>query len=217
MITACVRCLIVLCADLIHSGPCSIPSEFSTIYNGDLHQYSPDERKWTEVTAAWSAPAPPGRCGMGFAASAGRLLIFGGCTSTRECLGCLLYQTAMLRSLPLSESVPLLTLGLPAVQNDLWAAYPPTSLSWPAEAGADFFINVYDWDTLELLPGYGSELPLSIALCSGFFPCRISLHGSTGSYLSRGASGSISCQVRLGCGGITVMFRVSKRSAVFIL
>jgi hypothetical protein len=69
------------------AGQCLIPAEFSTIYNSDLHQYNPEENKWTEVTSAFSAPMPSGRCGMGFAAGGGRLMVFGGCTSTREYAG----------------------------------------------------------------------------------------------------------------------------------
>jgi hypothetical protein len=96
--------------------------------------------------------------------------------------------------------------GLCVVQNDVWAAYPPSKLQWPAAAAADFFINVYDWDVLELSPGYASELSLSLELCTAFFPCRIHVQGRVDSQLIKTINGSISCNVRYGCSGVKVLY-----------
>ena len=63
-------------------GPCTIPTEFSTIYNGDLHQFDPVRKEWIDLSGAIITPAPAGRCGMGFVAGDDRLLMFGGCTNT---------------------------------------------------------------------------------------------------------------------------------------
>ena len=63
---------------------CAIPSTFITSYNGELHQFDPLQQKWTDLSQDIAAPAPAGRCGMGFAADEDRLLVFGGCTTTRK-------------------------------------------------------------------------------------------------------------------------------------
>jgi hypothetical protein len=68
------------------AAPCSVPSEFSIIYNGDLHEFDPVRRKWTQLSKEIPAPTPAGRCGLGFTAAAGRLLVFGGCTNACKLL-----------------------------------------------------------------------------------------------------------------------------------
>ena len=69
---------------LVCAGPCIIPTQFNTIYSDELYQYDPVKTKWTELTRSIASPLPAGRCGMGLAASEGRLLVFAGCTNARE-------------------------------------------------------------------------------------------------------------------------------------
>ena len=69
-----------------NAGPCSIPAEFSTIYNSDLHEFDPARLQWTQLATAIAMPTPAGRCGLGFPAAAGRLFVFGGCTNACKLL-----------------------------------------------------------------------------------------------------------------------------------
>ena len=89
------------------------------------------------------------------------------------------------------------------MQNDLWAIYPPAHILWTTNADLDFFTDVYDWDTLDL-SGSASQLSISVQLCSSLFPCRISIEGREDTYLLRYGSGSLLCQVQIGCSGIQV-------------
>jgi hypothetical protein len=91
------------------------------------------------------------------------------------------------------------------VQNDLWALYPPARLLWRESADLDFFNDVYDWDTLELIPGSPSQLAISIQLCTSLFPCRLSIEGLKQTPLVRYSSGNIVCQVQIGCSGVKVI------------
>ncbi len=91
-----------------------------------------------------------------------------------------------------------------AVQRDLWAIYPPKHFQWPSRAEKDFFLDIYDWDTLELLPGSASRLASAIPLCTGRFPCYLSVQGHKGANLLRSSGGTILCQNQLGCSGVQV-------------
>jgi hypothetical protein len=89
-----------------------------------------------------------------------------------------------------------------AVQKDLWALYPPKLVQWPSRAEKDFFIDIYDWDTLKLLPD--SRLSRPVQLCTGVFPCYLSVEGYKGAKMLRSIEGSIYCPGQLGCSGIKV-------------
>ncbi len=91
-----------------------------------------------------------------------------------------------------------------AVQRDLWAIYPPKHLQWPSRADKDFFLDIYDWDTLELLPGSASRLATAVPLCTGLFPCFLSVQGHRGASLLRNSGGTILCLNQLGCSGVQV-------------
>lgn len=90
------------------------------------------------------------------------------------------------------------------VQNDVWAIYPPARVLWANIADLDFFNDVYDWDTLEIPPGHASRLALSVQLCTGLFPCRLSMEGHQNTHLLRDSGGNILCQVQIGCAGVKV-------------
>ena len=93
---------------------------------------------------------------------------------------------------------------LRAVQNDLWAVYAPSQIDWPEIAEKDFFINVYDWDTLEFYPGSITRIALNMELCTGTFPCAISLVGGQDSKVLQKDSGTFLCSVLAGCNGVKV-------------
>jgi hypothetical protein len=91
-----------------------------------------------------------------------------------------------------------------AVQKDLWAIYPPKHVQWPSRAEKDFFLDIYDWDTLELLPGSSSRLSLAVQLCTGLFPCYLNIEGREGANLLRSSGGNIVCLNQIGCSGVQV-------------
>ena len=185
-------------------------TQFNTIYSGDLYQFDPAKQKWTELTKSISSPLPAGRCGMGFTSSQGRLLVFGGCTNGREyprrasketCFKVLVVCGQVHRE---QFDRILILFFTTTVQKDLWAIYPPKRIQWPSRSKEDFFIDVYDWDTLELLPGSESRLSLAVELCFGLFPCSISVEGHPGTSLHRSSDGQILCLNQLGCSSVQV-------------
>ncbi len=90
------------------------------------------------------------------------------------------------------------------MQRDLWAIYPPKRVQWPSRAEKDFFLDIYDWDTLELLPESASRLSLAVQLCTGLFPCCLSIEGHEGTNLVRSIGGNINCLNQIGCRGVQV-------------
>ena len=85
--------------------------------------------------------------------------------------------------------------------------YPPNRVQWPKQAEEDFFSEIYDWDTLEIVAGSISRLSLTIELCSDLFPCHLSVEGTKGGDLLRSSIGSILCQNEIGCSGVQVLGR----------
>eukprot|EP00292_Cryptomonas_paramecium_P002692 CAMPEP_0113672058 /NCGR_PEP_ID=MMETSP0038_2-20120614/6048_1 /TAXON_ID=2898 /ORGANISM="Cryptomonas paramecium" /LENGTH=2653 /DNA_ID=CAMNT_0000588277 /DNA_START=49 /DNA_END=8007 /DNA_ORIENTATION=+ /assembly_acc=CAM_ASM_000170 len=179
-------------------GACVLPKDFYTVYQADLHEFDLEQQLWSDLSApAVDGTTPSGRCGQGFTTAAGRLVLFGGCTN--------------------------------ALQSDLWLLSPPSTIQWPNEVAAsaglrpeaNFFLDVYDWDVLFI--GQNSSDPASspaaalgvwIELCTGVFPCQLSLDGSSsksselpGTTLGQLvllSSAGMSCRSQLGCTGLEV-------------
>ena len=80
----------------------------------------------------------------------------------------------------------------------------PNDISWSSSSGIDLFIEVYDWDRL-VLNGTGQvELSWQINLCTGIYPCSLSIFGSGGSWVTLTEAGSISCLASAGCTGLAL-------------
>ena len=95
------------------------------------------------------------------------------------------------------------------MQNDLWALEAPRTFSWRNEGAEGQFVDVYDWDTIFVSLGPHNRLAHHINLCTGFYPCALSVVGNEGSAIERMDSGSISCSNANGCTKIllqSVMF-----------
>ena len=82
--------------------------------------------------------------------------------------------------------------------NDLIGVIAPTALSWTNVSGLELFIELYDWDTVTLNPSAPAPLISQIRLCTGIFPCRLSIYGN-GGMLLRGENGSFECLWADGC------------------
>jgi predicted outer membrane repeat protein len=65
--------------------------------------------------------------------------------------------------------------------------------------GAGLFITIYDWDTIELETSNGNVLSIPVVLCSGIFPCSISIQGDGIQSIQRTGNGSIICLGSAGC------------------
>ena len=63
------------------------------------------------------------------------------------------------------------------MRNDLISLRIPRDHAWPSFVGIDFLIDVYDWDHIVIKPSSLAVLAFSIPLCSGYFPCQMSLIG----------------------------------------
>jgi hypothetical protein len=89
--------------------------------------------------------------------------------------------------------------------NDLWTIEAPTDIIWPLQAAEGLFTNIYDWDTLVVWPNTDNVLPERLVLCSGFYPCELTLNGVGGNgVLKRKANGSIECLSSNGCTSISL-------------
>ncbi len=76
--------------------------------------------------------------------------------------------------------------------DDLVMLDAPKKKSWPLDTGAGFFIDVFDWDWI-VLDSINNYLMSDIFLCTGVFPCSLSLHGYGSSRIYRKGSVKISC------------------------
>ena len=91
-------------------------------------------------------------------------------------------------------------------------------MTWPAGTSNEFFLNIYDWDTVVISAPYrssgtlhnSSNLFARIELCTGFYPCALTLSGAGGTLntingvLWQSGSGAIVCAKASGCTGLQV-------------
>ena len=75
--------------------------------------------------------------------------------------------------------------------SDFWILSLPQNISWPVDGSVDIFVDVYDWDRMQL--NKNVFLHTNINLCYGFFPCAIFISGNDNAMMNRTKSASIFC------------------------
>jgi hypothetical protein len=104
--------------------------------------------------------------------------------------------------------------------GDLWGLNAPNNVVWPVGTSNEFFLNVYDWDTVVIgAPnnvGGSRTAPNSvnlfsrIELCQGFYPCALTISGASGKLIAahgvlrQSGTGAIVCVKASGCTGLQV-------------
>ena len=83
--------------------------------------------------------------------------------------------------------------------DDLMSVVPPMDISWQRDAGSDFLINFYDWDRLVLNADADLNLVWHINLCTGVFPCVLTVVGDGNGRVRRSDNGSLTCLQSAGC------------------
>ena len=103
--------------------------------------------------------------------------------------------------------------------GDFWGLNEPNNVLGPTGTSNEFFLNVYDWDTVIVdSPDYenssrvnGSNLVSTIELCSGFYPCALTISGAQenidGAHgtLWQEGTGTIICVQASGCTGVQIL------------
>ena len=87
--------------------------------------------------------------------------------------------------------------------SDFWILSLPQNISWPVDGSVDIFVDVYDWDRMQL--NKNVFLHTNINLCYGFFPCAIFISGNDNAMMNRTKSASIFCLRSTGCTSIVVI------------
>ena len=82
--------------------------------------------------------------------------------------------------------------------SDFKAIGFPKLVSW-AEAGAVWFLNLFDWDTVQILEDRPASLSFDLILCTRFFPCNLNIFGSRYGVIKQSGNGYFSCQSSMGC------------------
>ena len=76
----------------------------------------------------------------------------------------------------------------------------PAVVQWPSYTDATAFVDIYDWDLmmLDLTDGL-NMLQFHLILCTGIFPCSLTMSATGVGTIQRSANGSLSCSASLGC------------------
>ncbi len=102
--------------------------------------------------------------------------------------------------------------------GDFWGLNAPNNVLWPAGISNEFFLNVYDWDTVVISAPNNDNITASnslhlisrIELCTGFYPCALTISGAGGKInavnglLWQSGTGAIVCFKASGCTGLQV-------------
>ena len=93
-----------------------------------------------------------------------------------------------------------------AFLNDLYSLAAPAAVVWADTGGLAALIRIYDWDTIELGPNVTMVLPGRVDLCTGLYPCYISVVGASGGggRIYRAGNSSLHCDAAAGCIGIAL-------------
>ena len=75
---------------------------------------------------------------------------------------------------------------------------------WPTNAAPGLFLNIYDWDRVAVGVASNDSLHKPLVLCTGFYPCAMSLLGSGTGDLMFGVNGSIACLASEGCSHLSL-------------
>ena len=70
--------------------------------------------------------------------------------------------------------------------------------------GEFWLIDVYDWDTVRVNETAPASLNFNLNLCSGAFPCSLTIKGNANGVIQRSGSGSISCLAISGCSSVII-------------
>ena len=89
-------------------------------------------------------------------------------------------------------------------RGDLMVLYSPKDVAWPRSSRPGYFIEIYDWDMLVLHDQGMHGLTVPVFLCTGCYPCAISVVGDGRGSISRAGNGSIICMDSLGCTGVAI-------------
>jgi hypothetical protein len=83
----------------------------------------------------------------------------------------------------------------------------PREIFWPRKLEESWFIDVFDWDTTIIDAAVPSRTSISLDLCSGIFPCSLSIQGrqSQAALILQSELGFISCSFGSGCSGIRLI------------
>ena len=102
--------------------------------------------------------------------------------------------------------------------GDFWGLNAPNNIEWPAGTSNEFFLNIYDWDTVVIsapnndsrIVSNSSFLFSRIELCTGFYPCALTISGAgsklnaASGVLLQSGNGAIVCVKSSGCTGLQV-------------
>jgi hypothetical protein len=80
----------------------------------------------------------------------------------------------------------------------------PKEIIWPHESGESWFIDVFDWDSITVDGLVPTKISIALNLCSGIFPCSISIRGEQSSLFLQSELGFISCSSSAGCSGVYI-------------
>ena len=78
----------------------------------------------------------------------------------------------------------------------------PAEIVWSEDLGVQLFIKVYDWDQMLINSSTGVTLSWHVNLCTGFYPCALTIRAEEGGGVVRNANGSIACSASYGCTGL---------------
>ena len=97
----------------------------------------------------------------------------------------------------------------------------PKEVSWTSTSGIDLFVEVYDWDRLVINSTSHVELSWQMTLCTGIYPCSLSIDGNGMGTVFLSGNGSITCPQSSGCASLS-LFAInfvcdSQRSLVNVL
>ena len=172
-----------------------------------LFQYDPSAMSWTKLSAA-GFNAPVDRIGPGFASAIGRIFVFGGSSGAgKNVLFAGLWVKVSLQITYASKNTlqSILICFVPfaggGILDDLWTIEAPRALQWQAQDGGreGNFIDTYDWDAVILDAARTNFLYEPIVLCSGFYPCILSLWSNGSGMLKVDGKGSLACLASTGC------------------
>jgi hypothetical protein len=75
----------------------------------------------------------------------------------------------------------------------------PNDLPWPTNSSASAFSDVYDWDLVVVGPDRANVLSRRVPLCTGTFPCTLTVTGRGSGVLARVGDGALACMATKGC------------------
>ncbi len=179
-----------------------------------LFKFDPEVLLWTELTKDATGLHPISRNWPAYVTYNGRLYLFGGIELSS-------LQGAV-SSISLFDRPSNALIPFPAKQivfGDFWGLNAPNNVVWPAGTSNEFFLNVYDWDTVvisapnnesRISSNASSNLLSRIELCTGFYPCALTISGAgaklnaVNGVLWQSGTGSIICLKSSGCTGLQV-------------